>query len=102
MTHWMHPPEIERTQVRDTFDAVLAGARHGLPPELALAIWDRVRADATDASGREDLDQARRRFHDIAARVAARGRLRSDIGRRTRVGDELDGRPRLTDELTDP
>ncbi|HEY0991223.1 MAG TPA: DUF4157 domain-containing protein, partial [Kofleriaceae bacterium] len=97
----MHPPEIERTQVRDTFDAVLAGARHGLPPELALAIWDRVRVDATDASGRQDLDQARQRFHEIAARVAARGRLRADIGRRTRV-DELDGRSPLSDELTDP
>jgi len=88
----MHPPELERQRERDLFDPGIEGARHGLARELSLAIWERVCADATDGAGRCDTEQARRRFHEIAARIAARGgRLRPDVGRVTRVGVEIGG-----------
>jgi len=94
MTRWLHPPELERQRERDQFDPVVEGARHGLTRELSLAIWKRVCADATDGFGRRDTEQAERRFHGIAARIAARGgRLRPDVGRFTRVGVELEGTP---------
>src|SRR5262249_3142770 len=49
-------------------------------------------ADATDVSGRLDLPEAWQRFHELAARAAARpGGLRPAIGKLTRVGIELDG-----------
>ncbi|TMQ14194.1 MAG: DUF4157 domain-containing protein [Deltaproteobacteria bacterium] len=89
MTRWMYPPEIERERERARFDPIVEGARHRLSRELSLAIWDRVRADATDAAGRCDTELAGRRFHELAARIAVRGgRLRPDIGRATRVGVE--------------
>jgi hypothetical protein len=89
---WMHPPEMECERKRDGFDPLRAGEQYRLPRELSLAIWERVCADATDSRGRCDLEQAVRRFHEIAARIAARGgRLRPDVGRLTRVGVELDG-----------
>jgi hypothetical protein len=92
MTHWMHPPELERRRERAQFDPVIEGRRHGLSRELSLAIWERVCADTTDGAGRRDEDQARRRFHEIAARMAARdGRTRVDVGRVTRVEGEPAG-----------
>jgi aminopeptidase N len=103
MTRWMHPPELDRERKRDHFDPVVEGARHALARELSLAIWDRVCADATDSAGRRDMEQAQQRFHELAARIAARGgRLRPDVGRVTRVGVELNGDSRgpwNTDEL---
>jgi hypothetical protein len=92
VTRWLHPPELELEleRQRDLFDPVVEGARHGLARELSLAIWKRVCADATDSFGRGDTEQARRRFHEIAARMAARGgRLRPDVGRVTRLGIEI-------------
>jgi hypothetical protein len=66
-----------------------------LSRELSLAIWERVGADATDSRGRSDTEQAERRFHDLAARIQARGgRLRPDVGRLTRVQTEILGVPR--------
>lgn len=83
---WMRPPELGREPDREWFDPIVEGARHRLSRELSLAIWQQVRTDATDSAGRCDVEQARRRFHEIAARVAARGgRLRPDVGRTTRV-----------------
>jgi hypothetical protein len=92
MTRWMHPPELDHERKRDHFDPVVEGARHALARELSLAIWDRVCADATDRAGRRDMEQAQQRFHELAARIAARGgRLRPDVGRVTRVGVEING-----------
>jgi len=95
MTRWMHPPELERQRDRDQFDPVVEGDRYGLSRDVSLAIWERVCADATDGFGRRDTKQAEQRFHEIAARIAARGgRLRPDVGRLTRVAIESDGTPR--------
>src|SRR5215831_1693009 len=94
MTRWPYPPELERQRKQARFDPVVEGARHGLSREVSLAIWERVTADATDSAGSCDIDQAQRRFHELAARIAARGvRLRPDPGRLTRVGTEITGAP---------
>lgn len=90
MTRWMYPPEHLRTL--DSFDPVIAGARYQLSRELSLEIWEQVRAEATDSTGRCDEARARRRFHELAAgRHAQSGKPAPDVGRRTRVGVELDG-----------
>jgi len=97
MTRWTPPPEreLDRRVVQDPFDPLVEGARHGLTRELSLAIWERVRGDgAGDVEGHNDrdTDEARRRFHEVASRVASRGgRLRTDVGKLTRVGVELGG-----------
>ena len=92
MTHWIHPPLRDREPGRGPFDPVFEGARHGLSRDLALTLWQHACAEATDASGRRDDDLARRRFYQLAARLAARGgRLRPDPGRLTRVATEFDG-----------
>jgi len=90
MTRWLHPTRAQApARARSVRNPVVEGARHGLTRELSLAIWKRVCADATDGFGRRDTEQAERRFHEIAARIAARGgRLRPDVGRLTRVGTE--------------
>lgn len=90
MTRWMHGPEFRRTRERDHFDPIVEGAQYRLPPEILLAIWERVCVDATDSAGRRDDEQARSKFHELATRVAARGgRLRPDVGAVTRVGSEI-------------
>jgi hypothetical protein len=90
----MHPPEIERERGRSGFDPVAEGSRYRLDRELSLAIWTRACAEIHDSAGRHDVEQARRRFHEIAARIAARsGRLRPDVGRVTRVDIETHGVP---------
>lgn len=95
MKYWMHPPELARGRERDDFDPVAEGERHGLSRELSLATWDRISAEATDSAGRQDAEDARRRFRDLAARIQARGgRLRPDAGRLTRVQTEITGIPR--------
>ena len=103
MTQLLYPPERKPTGTADPFDPVIEGARHRLPQELALAIWERACADAIDGAGVRDPALARRRFHDLAARIAARGgRLRPEVGKLTRVGETMgDGAARgLLDELT--
>lgn len=91
---WMRPPELARQGDRDKFDPIIEGARYHFSRELSLAIWKRVCADATDHAGRRDTEQAERRFHETAKRIAARGgRLRPDVGRLTRVGTEIVGTP---------
>ncbi|HEY0475928.1 MAG TPA: hypothetical protein VGD37_00305, partial [Kofleriaceae bacterium] len=92
MTRWMHPPEIARDREPGRFDPSVEGARHGLSRELSAALWQRVRAEATDGAGRCDTAVAQRRFHELAVRLAARGgRLRPDVGRTTRVAAETAG-----------
>jgi len=102
MTRWMHPPELEHPRARDRFDPVIEGSRYGLSRELSLAIWERVRPKATDSAGWCDLGRVQQRFQSIAARVAAGGvRLRPEVGKFTRAGDEScgDRRPSIIDEL---
>src|SRR5688572_9834901 len=90
MTRWLRPPELERQRRRARFDPIVEGDRYGLSRDLALAVWERVCADATDDKGRRDEEQAERRFHEIATRIRARGgRLRPDVGRLTRVETEI-------------
>src|SRR5437868_4044614 len=80
-----------RKQSRD-FDPVAEGNRHRLAPEVSLAIWKYACRESADADGQRDEPRARELFHQVAARVAARGgRLRPDVGRATRVGVESDG-----------
>jgi hypothetical protein len=96
MTRGMHPPERARSSERDQFDPVVEGARHGLSPGLSRSLWEQVRADATDSVGRCDLEQARRQFRQLAARIGARGgRRKADVGRVTRVSVEITGDPRV-------
>src|SRR5262245_21527823 len=88
MTRWREPPQAAHEHKDDRFDPVLEGARHGLSRDLALEIWARIRAVRT---GVEPEADDVRRFHEVAALVAARGgRLRPDVGRITRVDVELD------------
>ncbi|HEX8113017.1 MAG TPA: hypothetical protein VF516_35045, partial [Kofleriaceae bacterium] len=85
----MHPPELDRRSERERFDHGAEGARYGLSRELSLVIWQRAWADSMDAAGGPGMADALRRFHAIAARLAARGgRLQPDVGRLTRVGVE--------------
>jgi hypothetical protein len=94
MTRWIHPPEAERARRPDRdpdrFDLAAEAARYGLADELSRAVWERACAEATDDRGRRDGARARLRFHELAAKVAARG---PGIGKQTRVGVELDGDP---------
>jgi hypothetical protein len=86
----MHPSELERPRRILRFDPAVEGARHGLSEELSRQIWQRVCDDATDAADGHDGELARRRFHELAARIAARGgRLAPEVGRLTQVGVEL-------------
>ena len=103
MTHWRRGPEIDRRPDRNKFDPAVEGARYRLAPDVSVAIWGRVWAEATDHAGVADLEQARRRFHEVAMRIAMRGgRLRPDVGKLTNVETELDGRacgPTIDDEF---
>jgi hypothetical protein len=94
MTRWLYPGELERPREQDRFDPIVEGARHGLPGELSAALWERVCAEATDGAGRSAVEQARRRFRELAARAARGERLHLEPGRLTRVGIEGDGAAR--------
>jgi hypothetical protein len=82
---------------RDDFDPIAEGAKHRLDPAMALAIWERIWRDASDAAGlhtagRIDSEGARQRFHEVAARVALHHRrLHPAPGRTTRVDAERSG-----------
>lgn len=89
----LYPPELDPQQQRDRFDPVLEGTRYGLSRELSLAIWERVCAEATDSAGRCNTEEAQRRFHEIGARLAARGGTLQAVGRTTRVRVEILGEP---------
>ena len=68
---WMRPHELDHRRERDPFDPVIEGSRYALSRELSQAIWQRVCERFTDRTGELDLEQAKRRFHQIAARIAA-------------------------------
>ncbi|MEJ7596460.1 MAG: DUF4157 domain-containing protein [Kofleriaceae bacterium] len=74
MTRWLHPPELEHKPQQDAFDPTVEGARLGLSREKALAIWEQVRAEATDRNGRVDLEQAARRFEEVGGQIPEPGR----------------------------
>lgn len=93
MTRSLLPPPREAPGEIDRFDPVAEGARYRLSAEQLRALWTRVLADATDRAGRRSVAEARRRFHDLAARLAARGgRPRPDVGRLTRVDEARESR----------
>jgi hypothetical protein len=88
---WVRGADRERERNRDRFEPVVEGGRHGLSRELSLALWERVRVDATDGSGRCNTEQAQQRFHELLTRIAARdGRLVPEVGKLTRAGVEID------------
>lgn len=103
MTRMFYPPELDHSRERDSFDPIREGERYGLLPELSLAIWKRVSEATTDAFGRRNEDQTLEQFHELAARITARGRrLQPNPGRLTHVGTELNGEwpgTRAADEL---
>ncbi len=88
----MHPSRMEHQRDPEGFDPIAEGGRYRLPRELSLALWEGVRAEVRDTAGQVDVDHSRRRFQEVAARIAAHGgRLRPDIGRVTRVEAEIQG-----------
>lgn len=88
---WLRGPEIVSLDDRHHFDPVSEGSRYGLLAEVAQAIWEGVRRDATYGSGRCDEHRARQRFHEVAALVAERGFLQRAPGRETRSELEASG-----------
>jgi hypothetical protein len=92
MPHMLYPPELGGAPQRDRFEPIREGARYGLSPEQALAIWKRVSDEATDRFGRRDEDRALTRFHALATHTTGPGSRRQTApGRRTRVSTEIDG-----------
>src|SRR4051812_6396154 len=92
---WLRGAGGERDSDDDAFDAVVAGRRHGLSRERALAMWEHARADATDAAGRCDAVVARQAFHVLATRTAGPGgRLVPEMGKWSRVELEIDDEAR--------
>jgi hypothetical protein len=68
------------------FDPIAEGARYRLAADTSVEIWARVSGETTDPQ------LMRRRFHEAAARTAARGgRLRPDPGRMTLADAETRG-----------
>jgi hypothetical protein len=84
----MRPAE-RALPLRVELDPLVEGERYRLPAEVIRALWSQAVRDVTDRAGGHDPADAWHRFHDLAARLAAR---RRDAGRQTRVAHELDGR----------
>lgn len=53
------------------FDPVSEGTRYRLVAAISLAVWDGVCRESTHDDGERDEQQARLRFHQVAARIAA-------------------------------
>ena len=53
------------------FDPVSEGTRYHLAAAISLAVWDGVCRESTLDDGQRDEQQARERFHQVAARMAA-------------------------------
>ena len=53
------------------FDPVREGTRYRLVAAISLAVWDGVCRESTHVDGRCDEQRARRRFHQVAARIGA-------------------------------
>lgn len=104
---WFHSAGSEHASTERAFDPIREGEKYRLPPEVSLEIWERIcagaRADAWGAADIADAEETQRRFHELAAQVAARGgRLRPEVGKRTRV-DVANARARgLHHSMLDP
>jgi len=61
---------VRRSLVTE-FDPVREGTRYRLVPAISLAVWDGVCRESTHDDGQRDEQQARQRFHQVAARIAA-------------------------------
>ena len=97
---WPKLRERLHSRKQERFDPVAEGARHGLAPELSRAIWHRVSTDGDRGARGEDVGQARRRFQEIAAHMAARGlQLAPCAGKRTRAEVESGPDRIITDWL---
>ena len=53
------------------FDPIREGTRYRLAAAISLAVWDGVCRESTHDDGQRDEQQARRRFHQVAASIAA-------------------------------
>lgn len=62
---------VLRSPSTSDFDPVIEGTRYHLVPAISLAVWDGVCRESTLDDGQRDEQQARRRFHQVAARIAA-------------------------------
>lgn len=77
---------------REDFDPIAEGKRHGLAPEVSIALWEHVRREATNSEGVCDENAARERFAQLAELVARRGgQLGSEPGHWTQI-DVASGR----------
>jgi hypothetical protein len=76
-TRWLHPSERARPLAAEPFDPVFEGAGYQLPAAMLRALWDQIARD-----GRASVREARRRFHERAAELAA---CRPAVGKRTRA-----------------
>ena len=64
---------VRRSSTTSDFDPVSEGTRYHLVAAISLAVWDGVCRESTH-DGQRDEQQARLRFHEVAARIAASGR----------------------------
>jgi hypothetical protein len=62
---------LRRSPSTSEFDPVTEGTRYHLVPAISLAVWDGVCQESTLDDGQRDEQQARLRFHQVAARIAA-------------------------------
>jgi hypothetical protein len=62
---------VQRSPTASDFDPVSEGTRYRLVPAISLAVWDGVCRESTLDDGQRDEQQARLRFHEVAARIAA-------------------------------
>ncbi|HWO23230.1 MAG TPA: DUF4157 domain-containing protein [Kofleriaceae bacterium] len=58
---------------RKDFDPIAEGRRYGLAPDVSIALYERVRNDATRHDGLWDEALVRERFAQMASRIAERG-----------------------------
>lgn len=63
--------EARRSPTTSDFDPVSEGTRYRLAAAISLAVWDGVCRESTHDDGQRDEQQARLRFHQVAARIAA-------------------------------
>lgn len=83
-SRWWRGADHERSRGA-TLDPIAEGQRHHLSASVSLAIWERVRNEASE----RNTDGLKRRFHQVAARAAAHhGQLGPTPGRTTLVEAE--------------
>lgn len=62
---------VRRSPTASDFDPVSEGTRYRLAAAISLAVWDGVCRESTHDDGERDEQQARLRFHQVAARIGA-------------------------------